>query len=87
MVSLKLIMEGDGAWPDLAERLARSIGEIPQTEDLEIAALRGGMSSGKPSIMIRFNLPDGKVALGQTSLALFLSAAEAFKAKYGDPRR
>jgi hypothetical protein len=42
------------------------------------------MQSGKTSVMIRMNLPDGSVALGETSLALLLAAARAFEAVYGD---
>jgi hypothetical protein len=44
------------------------------------------MVSGKPSIAIRLDLDDGSSVVAETSLALFLMAADAFKAKYGDPR-
>jgi hypothetical protein len=85
MISLKLNMEGDGAWPDLAEKLA--LEKVLRSESIELAVLSGGMASGKPSVAIRINLDDDSVVIAETSLILFLSAADAFKAKYGDPRR
>jgi hypothetical protein len=42
--------------------------------------------SGKPSVALGFELPDGRWVLAETSLALFLTAAEALRARYGDPR-
>lgn len=53
---------------------------------IEIGALPAGMESGKPSIAISFALPDGRVVLAESSLQLLLTAADAFRAKYGDPR-
>jgi hypothetical protein len=85
MPVLKLKMEGDGAWPDMVDKLTE--GKVIRSEDIELAVLKGGMASGKPSIAIRINLDDDSVVFAETSLALFLSAADAFKAKYGDPRR
>lgn len=57
------------------------------TNEIEVGALAGGMESGAPSAAFCFTLPDGRVVLAETSLALFLTAADALKAKYGDPRR
>lgn len=53
---------------------------------IEVGALDRGMESGKPSAAFCFGLPDGRVVLCETSLALFLTAADALKARYGDPR-
>lgn len=80
MPALHIIMDGDGCWPDLPPR------EDQPTADVEVACLKGGMISGAPSVMIRINEADGRVTLGETSLALFLQAADAFRARYGDPR-
>jgi hypothetical protein len=84
MISLKLNMEGDGCWPDLQDPKKKVI--LVQDTQMELAVLPGGMKSGKPSVAIRINLPGGAVVFAETSLALFLSSADAFKAKYGDPR-
>lgn len=54
---------------------------------IEVGALPGGMASGAPSVAFCFSLPDGRVVLAETSLALFLGAGDALKARYGDPRR
>lgn len=54
--------------------------------EIEIGGLDGGMSSGKPSVAFCFGLPSGEVVLAETSMALFLTAADALKARYGDPR-
>lgn len=75
--------DGDGAWPDLADK-GKKVHWVEDT--IEVSALVGGMASGKPSVGLRLNLPDGSVCIAQTSLALFLTAAEALKARYGDPR-
>jgi hypothetical protein len=81
MPALTLKLDGDNAWPDLASRTVHRV-----TGTFEIAGLAGGMVSGKPSIAIRLDLDDGSSVVAETSLALFLMAADAFKAKYGDPR-
>ena len=69
------------AWPELANETV-----IHTTEKIGVTALQGGMASGKPSVAFRIKLPDGKYVIAETSLGLFLSAADAFKARYGDPR-
>ena len=40
------------------------------TETLEIALVLGGMQSGKPSVMLRVPLPDGSIAIVETSFGL-----------------
>lgn len=85
MPVLKLNMEGDGCWQDLQTLFASR--HLRHSENIEMAVLALGMTSGKPSVAIRINLDEGDVVIAETSLALFLSAADAFKAKYGDPRK
>lgn len=50
----------------------------------------GGMNQatveGNPAVMVGINTDDGAILVIQTTLALFLTAADALKAKYGDPR-
>jgi hypothetical protein len=83
---LDIHINGDGCWPDLeGSTIAGGNGpRLQVTEVASIAALASGMQSGLPSVMIRLNLPDGTVALGETSMRLFLQAAAAFRARYGD---
>lgn len=82
MVELEIIVGGDGCWPDLIEKLER--GQlIHVTTGMQVASLEKGMTSGKPSVSIRIDLPDGRTIVSETSLNLFLKAAEIFKARYG----
>lgn len=84
MLSLTVHVDGDRAWPELKDKLER--GELVEADRIEVAGLRGGMSSGNPSVALRFDLPDGTTVIAQTSLRLFLTAADALKAAHGDPR-
>ena len=77
MTSLAIILDGAGALK--GERVV--VGEFTR-----VLTLDSGMASGKPSVGVVVELPDGSVVLGQTSLGLFLAAADAFKARHGDPR-
>jgi len=81
MVSLKIILDGDGSFPELQQKRIHTT-----QEEITVTALGGGMASGKPSVALVIPLPDGSVMFAETSLALFLSAAEVLKAKWGDPR-
>ena len=54
---------------------------------MEIGALAHGMASGAPSAAFCFALPNGQVVFAETSMRLLLSAVDALKARYGDPRR
>ena len=80
---IKVILEGDNCWTDLAEKIQDGKVTWLRGGNISIAALSKGTTSGRPSISIRIDLPDGKVVIAETSLRLFLGAAEAFKAKYG----
>lgn len=51
-----------------------------------VGGIEGGMSSGQPSVGLIVELPNGSFAFAQTSLKLFLMAADALKGLYGDPR-
>lgn len=61
--------------------------KVVELGDAKVGGLAGGMQSGKPSVVLAFDLGDGAVAVAQTSLALFLAAADGLKAAYGDPRK
>ncbi len=48
---------------------------------IRVALLKRGMSSGKSSVAIGFELPSGKeVLIAETSLKLFLAAADTLRA-------
>jgi len=81
MVRLTIIPDGDGAWPDLKDR------RFEHGEWVAVAALKGGMSGGSPSVAVRIELKDGTIVFAETSLKLFLTAADVLKARHGDPRK
>lgn len=83
MQIMKVIAEGDGAWTDLEGRMADVI-HLKDDVVIQVVALSGGMVSGRPSVSLRFDLPDGKVMIAETSVVLFLAAAEILRARYGD---
>jgi hypothetical protein len=82
MPAIDIVLDGDGAFADVPrEKLGVS------QEPLRIAGLAGGMVSGNPSVAIGIFLPNGGgCVVAETSLKLFLGAADALKAKFGDPR-
>lgn len=80
--SLTIHLEGDGVWPDLQDKRDKII-HIGNGGHMEVAGLRGGMTSGRPSVMFRIDLPDGRVVMAETTMRLFLMAARAFDIRYG----
>ena len=83
---INVILDGDGAWPDLADVVGTDrFVHVADGSKIEISTLPGGMQSGLPSIAIRIDLPDGKVAMIETSWRLFATAAAAIAGRYGWP--
>ncbi|MDP2954681.1 MAG: hypothetical protein Q8O76_15365 [Chloroflexota bacterium] len=90
MPIIRVILEGDGAWPDLKGR-EQEIVHLVGDEPVQIAYLSGGMKSGRPSLAIRLDLPSieglqdavRRVVIAETSVRAFLAAAAAIRAKYG----
>ena len=84
MPVMTLNLDGDGAFEDWKDLDMIHLGN--EAPPIRVTVLPGGMASGKPSVAFGFRLPDRRVVVAETSLALFLSAADVMKAKYGDPR-
>jgi len=87
---MRIILE-EPAWPDLGDieqgmHHGRVIWLGNGAPPIAITALKGGMTSGKPSVAIRLDLPDGRTVIAETSLALLLAAADAFRTRFGDSR-
>lgn len=81
-------MEALNVIPDL-ERSGFRDGPYPVAEHtgpVTIGGMPNGTASGKPTVMIGLDMGDDGILVAQTTLVLFLSAADALKAKYGDPR-
>ena len=84
MAYITMIMDGDNCWPDLKDNLDKVIHLANDAPPLQVALLDKGMTSGRPSVMLRIDLPDGRVVLAETSLRLFALACRAFASKYPD---
>lgn len=70
------------AWPDLAERRTDIIHLGNGAPPMGLAVLDHGMASGRPSVGLRIDLPDGKVVIAELSARLLVSAAVAIQARY-----
>jgi hypothetical protein len=81
--SLRVAVDGEGAWPDLA----RKPNKVMKLGDsaMAIAALAGGMQSGRASVMFRIDLPDGRTVVIETSLRTLHAAVTAIVARHGEP--
>ncbi len=76
VTTLKVDLDGRGAWPDF------DLGQAARGELLAVAAMPAGMASGRASVGFRILLTDGTEVFTETSLRLFVSAARAFAARY-----
>jgi hypothetical protein len=79
-----MITDGDNCWPDLKDKMDKVVHLANGAPPLQVALLNKGMASGRPSVMLRIDLPDGRVVLAETSLLLFATAARAFASNYPD---
>lgn len=67
----------EAVYPDLTEdQIIHTKGKI------EVVCIDDGMGSGRPSVALRVDLPDGLVLISETSARLFCTAARAIMAKY-----
>ena len=84
MLAMSVILE-EPAWPDLADKMDRVI-HLAQGTEIAVTGLDAGMVSGKPSVTLRLDLPDGSIVIAETSMALWLTATDMLRSRYGDPR-
>jgi hypothetical protein len=67
------------AWPELADKPIVHLGN--DAPAIQVAYLEGGMASGKPSVALRLDLPDGTIVVAETSFELFAAAARGMEAR------
>lgn len=79
--AIAIILQGDECWPDLAppKKVHHLANDAPP---LQIAVLDMGMASGRPSLMLRADLPDGSVAMIEVSMKNFLAAARILQERW-----
>lgn len=76
MPSLQIHLDGDGVWPDMTPD------KIIKGDLIGVSALAAGMDSGRASVSFRVELPDGKIVFCETTMRLFLNAANVFRTRY-----
>lgn len=54
-----------------------------QGSTIHVASLEGGTVQGNPTVSFAFELPDGKVAVIETTLALYANTVRALCAAHG----
>lgn len=80
MIGLDINLDGDGCWPDLAEK--KAAGKLHEPGRLAgVALLKNGTTSGKHTVTFRVELPDGSVVTAETTAALFVAAAAGIKTR------
>ncbi|MGH6967771.1 MAG: hypothetical protein ACREEN_01525 [Stellaceae bacterium] len=80
MIQMNVILNGDNCWPDLKDK--KIIHLANDAPPMQVALLDGGLQSGRPSVALRVDLPDGQVLVAETTARLFCAAARAIMAKY-----
>lgn len=78
MPELHIILDGDGA---LRDRDVNRMHIADNAKPITAILLKGGMASGEHSVSLVIELVDGTSVFAETSLALFLSAADAFRGR------
>lgn len=74
---LNLDLVGDGAW-DMTGRKILWLTDTP----LEVACLAHGTEGGHPTVALRIDLDDEQSVVIETTMRLFLFAADAMRARF-----
>lgn len=82
MIAMNIILDGDCAWPELAGKYIVHL--AGGAKPIQVAVLAGGRPSGRPSVALRLDLPDGRIVVAETSARLFVAAAKAIEGRYPD---
>lgn len=79
MSGLRFLHQDDPApYPDL------DADKIISVEQVDIFVLDAGTQSGRPSVALKIDLPDGQTVVAQTTARLFCTHARAIMARYPD---
>jgi hypothetical protein len=76
--TLSIVPNADGALQNL------DIGDVVQGPLTVMTTLASGTTGGKPTVGVFIELPDKRIVFGETTLALFLTAARIFAAEHGE---
>lgn len=86
MPAIEVNFAGDNSWPELAENYL-AIFVLPGETKWKLAAIERGMSSGAPSVALRFDFERGAAArastlIAETSLAAWIAATCALRGRF-----
>lgn len=81
MNRIDVYLNGDNCWSDLSAQREKII-HVNDNGAISLAGLSQGTEAGKPSVALRINLPDGRVVIVETTLALLLTATDVLRTRY-----
>lgn len=85
MIGMTLTLDDvDGVWADLGKLAEDKVIKELASNMIQVAVLPHGMPTGRPSVAFRFDLPDGRTLLVETSARLYCTTANAIMARYPD---
>ena len=82
MLTFHTILEPEERWDDLLEKEVIYLGN--EAAPVEIVAMPEGMASGRTSISMRLDLPDGRVVILETALYELARAVQAIQKRFGE---
>ena len=82
MLTFHPILEQDEHWSDLLDKDVIYLGN--EASPIEIVAMPGGMASGKTSISMRLDLPDGQTVIIETALYELANAVQKLQERFGE---
>jgi len=82
MLTFYPILEPEESWHDLFDKEVIYLGD--EASPIEIMGQPGGMASGRTSISIRLDLPDGRVVILETALYELANAVRTIQERFGE---
>ena len=80
MIPMTIVFGDNDAWPDLHDKAVTIVDHADHP--VQIAVLDHHLLTGRPSIAIRLDLPDGSTVIAETTARMFVIAGRMVVAKY-----
>ncbi len=81
MLTFDTILDPEEPWEDLLDKEVIYFGN--EAAPIEIVAMSEGMASGRTSISMRLNLPDGRVVIIETALYELARVVDTIQERFG----
>lgn len=82
MLTFHTILNPEEHWDDLLEKEVIYFGNEAPT--VEIVAMSEGMASGRTSVSMRLDLPDGRVVIVETALYELARVVQTLQEQFGE---